>query len=425
MTQRVGLVLLVALALRAVAVLWLGPGPFGPDGPGALAAVDLGGHPYPLHPLLIGLVGGPRLLSVLAGTLTAVCGALLGRQLGMGLLGPGLAVACAPLMLYPSALAGGDAAALSVAAVALVLARDRPLVAGAVFALSLLVKPVSFPLILVLAARNPLALLTALPMLAAPVLAPLVQPKPAAGLLGSWWLASNGDPVMPDLGAALMRMWRLPFWTGHPVLGALAAVACRRHIPRWLVAGAAVLGVFAVLAIVGDGARPRYIAAASFPLALLAGGALARLPVLNLGLLWPALGILSAVAALRAHEEGLPLRPVLPFPGIDATQDYLDSGVCGATELRQMAQVLSETLPVGAQVSVLRLRDGRDGELRWPLLAARPDLELRIVSATNPDPVAPFVRPANPERCQTPLVDPGEEELMRAWKAQGEGVFGR
>ena len=427
MTQRLGLVLLVALALRGLAAFWLGPGPFGPDGPGALAAVDLGGHPYPLHPLLIGLVGGPRLLSVLAGTLTAVCGALLGQQLRMGLLGPGLAVACAPLMLYPSATAGGDAAALSVAAVALVLARDRPLVAGLIFASSLLVKPVTLPLLLVLAARNPLGLLTALPMLAAPVLAPLIHPKPAAGLLGSWWLATEGLPRLPDVGAGLLRMVRLPLWTGHPVLGALALVACvrARGLPRWLVAGAAVTGVFAVLAIVGDAARPRYIAAASFPLTLLAGGAVARLPLLNLALLWPALGFVSALGALRAQEEGLTPRPVLPFPALDVTQDYLDSGVCGASELRRIATELAETLPRGAQVSVLRLRDGRDGELRWPLLALRPDLDVRVVSASNPGPVAPFVRPANPQRCATPLVDPGEGELMRTWMAAGTGVFGQ
>ena len=101
---------------------------------------------------------------------------------------PGLAVAAAPLMVYPSALAGGDAAALGVAAVALVLARRHPLAAGLIFAASLMVKPVTFPLILVLAARHPLALVTALPALAAPALAPLVQPSPRRGCwgVGGW-----------------------------------------------------------------------------------------------------------------------------------------------------------------------------------------------------------------------------------------------
>ena len=422
MTERLGLVALVALALRLLAMAWIGPGPFGPDGPGALAAVDLGGHPYPLHPLLIGLVGGPRLLSVLAGTLSAVCAALLGRQLGI--LGPGLAVACAPLMLYPSALAGGDAAALALASIALVLARRRPLVAGLVFCLSLFVKPVTFPLILPLAVLNPLALLTALPALLSSVLAPLVQPKPASGLLGSWWLASNGAVEMPDLAHGLRLVWALPWWTAHLLLAAAAAVACGRAGRRWLLAAAAAASVLAVLTLVGDGARPRYIAAASFPVALLAGGALRRQPVLCLGLLWPALGVVSAVASLRASEEGLSQHPVIPFPQVDASREYLDSGVCGASELRRAAEELSASLPRGAQVSVLRLRDGRDGEFRWPLLARRPDLDLRVVSATNPDPAGPFVRPAHPERCQTPLVDPGEETLMRQHTAQGEGIFG-
>ena len=429
MTERLGLVALVAVVVRALAAWWIGPGPFGPDGSGALAAVELGGHPYPLHPLLIGLVGGPRLLSVLMGSLTAVCGALLGRQLGLGILGPGLAVAAAPLMLYPSALAGGDAAALGVAAVSLVLARRHPLAAGLAFAASLMVKPVTFPLILVLAARHPLALVTALPALAAPVLAPLVQPKPAAGLLGSWWLANNGAPAMPDVVLGLKRMWAVPFWTGHPVLGGLAAgcAAWALKDRAWrpaavLLAGAA--GLLAVLSIVGDAARPRYIAAASFPLAVLAGGAVRRVPWAALGLLWPAFGVVSAVAGVRAMEEALPSKPLVPFPQVDATQEYLDSGVCGAGELRALATELAETLPRGAQVSVMKLRDGRDGELRWPLLATRPDLDLRQVHADQPDAAGVYVRPANPERCSTPVVDFGERALMNEHRASGDGVYG-
>ena len=423
MTQRLGLVALIALALRLLAYAWVGPGPFGPDGPGALAAVQLGGHPYPLHPLLIGLVGGPRLLSVLAGTLTAVCAGLLGRQLGLGISGPGLAVAAAPLMLYPSALAGGDAAALGVAAVALVQARPRPLLAGLLFGTSLMVKPVTFPLILPLAALNPWTLLTAVPALALPALGPLIRPKPAAGLLGSWWLASNGAPAFPDLALGFKRMVELPFWTGHPVMGALAAIGCGRAWRRWLVAGAAMAAVWAVLSVVGDAARPRYIAAASLPLALLAGGALRRVPPLSLGFAWPALGVISAVAAVRALEEDLPPRPVVPFPAVDAGQEYLDSGVCGASELRGLAIELAATLPQGAEVDVLRLRDGRDGELRWPLLSARPDIRVRVVSGTED--IGPlYVGPANPRRCATALVDPGEEALMHAHSTPGEGVFG-
>ena len=51
------LVAVVALMLRILSAWWLGPGPVGPDGPGALAAAELGGHPYPLRPLVIAVFG--------------------------------------------------------------------------------------------------------------------------------------------------------------------------------------------------------------------------------------------------------------------------------------------------------------------------------------------------------------------------------
>jgi hypothetical protein len=293
-----------------------------------------------------------------------------------------------------------------------------------VFGASLLVKPVTFPLILPLAALNPWSLLTALPTMALPALGPLIRPKPAAGLLGSWWLASNGTPAFPDLALGFRRMVELPLWTGHPVMGALAAIGCGRQWKRWLLAGAAMAAVWAVLSVVGDAARPRYIAAASLPLALLAGGALKRLPLLSLAFAWPALGVISAVAAVRAVEEDLPPRPVLPFPALDASQEYLDSGICGAGELRALAVELAESLPAGAEVDVLRLRDGRDGEFRWPLLAARPDIRLRVVNGGTTDIGALYVGPARPEGCTTAVVDPGEEAFMKAHPASGEGVFG-
>ena len=99
-----------ALVVRAAAAWWLGPGPFGPDGPGVEAAAVIGGHPYPLHPILAGLFGA-RAVSVMAGIVTVLACTALGQRWGRCFWGPGLTIACAPLLVYPSALAGGDALA--------------------------------------------------------------------------------------------------------------------------------------------------------------------------------------------------------------------------------------------------------------------------------------------------------------------------
>lgn len=431
----------LALAVRLAAAWWLGPGPFGPDGPGAQAAAVLGGHPYPLHPLAIGLVGA-RGVSLVAGTVTVLACAALGERWGRRFWGPGLAAACAPLLVYPSALAGGDALAVALAAVGLALAaRGRGLSGGFLAAASLWAKPIALPLM-------PLLVLTPAPALAAlgaglglglssALLQPLLSPKPRAGLLGSWWASTDGLVATPGqlpelLIAGVERLWELPLWTGHPVLGGLAVIGVlatgRGRRRRALIGLGAAACLVATAAVLGDVLRPRYLGAASVPLTVLAGLALGRVPWLALGLLWPTLALVSQVAAVRTTDDDLAARPVLTTPPVDAQAEFMDAGVCGGTELRELAAGLASTLPTGAEVVALRLRDGRQNDLLWPLQAARPDLRLTVFHqgcCGGLDPVdcaaalrhhldsgGSLVAPLPAAACRTPLTDPGESLLV-------------
>ena len=67
-------VVIAALCVRVVGAWILGEGAtFGPDGTGAEAAVELGGHPYPVHIVMLELTGGDaRALSMLCSSLA--CG---------------------------------------------------------------------------------------------------------------------------------------------------------------------------------------------------------------------------------------------------------------------------------------------------------------------------------------------------------------
>ncbi|MCB9761869.1 MAG: hypothetical protein H6739_18715 [Alphaproteobacteria bacterium] len=429
-------VAVVALAVRALAVWWLGPGPFGPDGAGAAAAVALGGHPYPVHPLLIGITGGPRALSVLGGTLAAVAVAGMARALG-GSPWAGLVAATAPLLVHASALAGGDAAATGLAALGVALAWRRwPLLGGALAGLALAVKPIAAPLWagLVWASWTEGAPRFASGRaLGAAVVAtlpfpglwdPLVRPRPGGGLLGSWWRSTGGAPPAPEtvvdmLQGGLGALADLPLWTGLHLL-ALAALFSR----RWGLLALALAAVAGPALLLGEQLRPRYLGPASVLLVTLAG--LGRgAPALAGLLLWPAFAFISQLGALRAQEEQLPARPTLPWPdGIAVTSAYLDAGVCGATSLRALAGTLAEQVPDGGTVWVVRLRDGREGELTWPLQAARPDLRVEVLDGGRCADVGcvarirqaggPVVYPSEPAGCATPVIDPGEQALAQA-----------
>jgi hypothetical protein len=80
----------------------------------------------------------------------------------------------------------------------------------------------------------------------------------------------------------------------------------------------------------------------------------------------------------------------------------MDSSICRASELRALVAELSE-LPAGATVSLVQLRDGREGELRWPLMAARPDLRVQVVS-TDPGGLLVAPTPLAEALCSTPVT---------------------
>ena len=79
-------VVIAALCVRMLGAWVLGEGAvFGPDGTGAEAAVVLGGHPYPLHILLLEISGGDaRALSMGSSSLTCGLLWLWGRRMGLG-----------------------------------------------------------------------------------------------------------------------------------------------------------------------------------------------------------------------------------------------------------------------------------------------------------------------------------------------------
>ncbi|MFM2247015.1 MAG: hypothetical protein RL071_3089 [Pseudomonadota bacterium] len=252
----------VAGGLRALSAWALGGGaPFGPDGTGAEAAVDLGGHLYPLHPLLIGVVGSGRALSVLSGGLCCALLGLLGKRVGLGGAG-GWIAAMSPLLVYTGALSAGDAPALLCVVLGAVLATlggpggpggppapaaavdplapaalaaalrggvlcaarawGGPLLGGLVAASSVLVKPVALPALALLLLR-PRALVGA--GLGLVVLHrwldPLLRPRPQGGLLGSWWVASGGaPPAAPGawLQGGVDALSAAPLWTLWPLI---------------------------------------------------------------------------------------------------------------------------------------------------------------------------------------------------------------
>ena len=400
--------LVFAVAVRAFAATLIGPEPFGPDAPGVDAAVVLGGHPYPVHPALVKLLGGMRPTSVLLGAMAVLGCARLSERLDGSPWSGGLLAACAPLFVFTGAMDGGDAPALGLCALGLAFAySDKPLVGGLLCALSLAVKPIVAPaLVPVLLAplfskspaRHMAMLATGLCLGIAPfheVLDPLVSPKPRAGVLGSWFLATGGEfPSLGELPALMATSIQvhidLPTWIGHPLLGALAGIGAllpgprrRERIALFALAGFTMLLTTALL---GEATRPRWLAAASFALVALGGVALRRVPYLALAFLWPALAAVDQLATLRSLEDpGTASGIGIGWPGrIDTIGQFRDSSICHASELRALVDELE-----GHQgtLHVLQLRDGREGELVWPLQARRPDLDIRVVSSADDRPV--------------------------------------
>ena len=458
-----GGVFLAALAIRVVCSFFIGVGTFGPDGTGAEASVTLGGHPDPLFPILISFFGGVRGLSAFGGAVTALACAKMGQRLGGNPLVCGFMGACAPLLLIPSCMAGGDAPAIAFAASGVALAWwQKPFFAGLVTGLSLGVKAIALPLWLLLPAglfwsqrkahfsiRLVLGLLPGV-LLFHDALHPLLHPRPESGILGSWWLASDGHlpalSSLPHMGwSGFLELSTLPTWTGHPFLGALAMWGCFKARKKAIVAifllsmGA----MFFTVLPMGDAIRLRYLGPASVGITVLAGVALKDRKWVPFLFLWPSLAFASQLGNLRAQEEGINPRPSIPFFGaIDAEPSFEDGGICGGKELRDLAVELAERLPEGAEVAAIRLRDGREQELFWKLRLLRPDLQTTSIQAAcckdNPMSACAnqirshlyqrggaLVLPLRPESCTTHLASPSDLELASGFglNASPEGRF--
>lgn len=393
----VAVLALVALGVRLAAAWSLGGGaPFGPDGTGLQASIALGGHPYPLHTLLLLPIGDVRALSLASGTLTCVLMWVYGRRIGLGG-GAGWLLAFLPLGIYPSALAAGDAPALLlvVAGATLATAGKGPAALGGALAMaSVAVKPIALPA-LVLLAPTPFALLGAL--LAYPFamrwMGPLLTPRPHGGLLGTWWVASNGEPPsgadgwIELLAGGAQALAQAPLWACVPLAGfaALGAV-WPRAAPALPSVGTRVAvvvplgGLLATAALFGDRVEARYLAPSIIALLPWAGAVLPR--GVEALLLWPAAAVLTQVAAVRADLDptaGVPALPIVDPPEVDARALFNEASTRGATAMRAEAQRLARELPEGATIQVERRAHGREGELTWPLQVLRPDVRVEVI----------------------------------------------
>ena len=391
-------IMVSALVVRMLGAIVLGEGaPFGPDGTGAEAAVVLGGHPYPLHILMLGVFGADaRALSMLCGALNCVLLAVWGRRVGLGMAGGWLAV-FAPLSVLPGVLAAGDAPALSVALSGVVLSTMggwRGPLGGALAALSVAVKPIALP-VLVLLVVHPSSILGALGalVLLRQFISPLWSPMPQGGLLGTWWVASGGAPpesLMVWTMEGLKTLVGIPQWAQLWWV-ALGALSVRRSNCRMLAATALLplLGAWMIAAMFGGRGEARYFSAV-----LLAGlpfaGAVLRDPRLvgaACGIMtWATVALLTQVgasrAALDAHAH-VPRLPVLEWPAVEADAIFRTCSTDDATRLRQLATQLAEVAPLGSTIITEARPDGREGELFWPLKVLRPDLKVSTAPAAS------------------------------------------
>ena len=400
-----GALLLAALGLRLGGSWILGDGaPFGPDGTGAEASVHLGGHLYPLHIALIGLVGDGRTLSIACGTATVLLLWVYARRLGLGSTAGWLAAAL-PLAVYPSCLSAGDAPALMfvVAGATLATFGRGAAVAGGALALASIAVPVVLPALVLLLPR-PVSLVGVLLGLPAALrwLKPLVDPKVDGGLLGTWWQASGGHPprTPADAGALLtggmQALVDAPVWALVPfALVAVAGAVRPRPVDppdaggeptgpdrrtRILVI-APLASILITAALFGERLSPRDLMASLVALLPWAGAILPRWT--GALLLVPTLALLTQVAAHRSEADPtaeVPDIPVLPMPVVDAGPLFDESSTEGATAMRAEAARLADSLPEGATVTVERRPHGREGELVWPLRVARPDVQFEIVA---------------------------------------------
>lgn len=385
--------MILAMIIRTAGGWLLGSGAvFGPDGTGAEAAVYLGGHPYPLHIALLRIFGGDaQNLSVLAGSFNCVLLWFWGRRVGLGGTGGWLAAAF-PLSVLPGTLAAGDAPALSVVLLGAVMSTYSGVfrvLGGALAGISVMVKPIALPALVLLVAR-PLSLLGATGSLLTfnQFVRPFWAPIPNGGILGTWWVSSQGRPPddtffwFVDGAAHLVRaeFWAL-LWVLPLALICLVRVSDRRI--RIACMGP-LLATIVVAALFGDRLELRYLSA-PVVVALPFLGSLISRPLLiwvsTLVLMWPTAALMTQIAHMRAALDPDALIPDVPMvsqPLVDARIIFDSCSTEGATRLRQMAFQLAETAPQGVTIVTDARPDGREGELFWPLLVLRPDLKVQV-----------------------------------------------
>lgn len=386
-------VVLVALCVRTVGAWLLGEGAaFGPDGTGAEAAVVLGGHPYPVHIVLLKLVSGDaRALSMLCSSMSCGLLWLWGRRVGLGGAGGWLAVSL-PLSVFPGVLAAGDAPALMVVLLGVVLTTFGgafTVVGGGIAAVSVAVKPIALAGLVLLLAR-PTALFGAFSalLLLRGFIRPLWSPMPAGGLLGTWWVSSDGAP--PDMwlswfGSGAWRILDAPAWGLCWMfwLGALAVLFSDVDKRIRVTAFAATASAIAVGALFGSRMELRYLST-SFVVVLPFLGTWIRtrratITAVLLGA-WPTLALLTQLGAERAERDTdawVPTVPVVALPAIDVGPIFDACSVDDATRWRNLAIQLAEVAPKGSTIIAEALPDGREGELFWPLRVLRPDVKVQ------------------------------------------------
>jgi hypothetical protein len=384
----------VALLVRIAGALMLGEGaPFGPDGTGAEASVFLGGHPYPLHIVMLRFFSADaRALSMSCGALNCVLLWIWGRRMGLGGSGGWLA-AVAPLAVLPGVLAAGDSPALTVALMGTVIASRGRLYAvmgGAMAALCVAVKPIALPALVLLVA-HPLSMLgvgTSL-LLMRQYTRPLWSPMADGGLLGTWWVSSKGVPpeaVWSWLGDGAERMvqselWGLIFLI--PMAAVLGVIQGRNRLLKITACGP-FLAALLVSAMFGSRLELRYLCV-PFVVALpFLGVMLRRGPILVgacLLSLWPTAAVVSQLGAERARLDTQATVPdwiVIEVPQVDVGPIFRACSTEDATRLRNLAFQLAEVAPLGSTIITEARPDGREGELFWPLRVLRPDLKVAV-----------------------------------------------
>jgi len=392
--RRALIVMVAALCVRIIGAFVLGEGaPFGPDGTGAEASVFLGGHPYPLHIMMLRLFDADaRALSMFCGALNCVLLWLWGKKVGLGEAGGWIAVA-APLSVFPGVLAGGDAPALTVALLGILIATRGGLTAiigGVIAALSITVKPIALPALVLLAA-SPTAALGAggTLLILRSFIQPLWSPMPTGGILGTWWVSSGGAPPGDWLswlinGAGVLA--GADGWALIPVLG-IAAVVGTLKAPTLRLRGASLCPLAAALLIAslfGGRLELRYLSAAFIAALPFLGLILRkRLAVTTLSLLclWPSAALITQLATVRAAQDPqaqLPSVMEVTWPKVDAAPLFQACSTEGATRLRNLAVQLAEVAPEGSTIITEPRSDGREGELFWPLRVLRPDLKVAV-----------------------------------------------